>query len=47
MNEEDLINRMLDFCEENWSAFISRCEESGYTEDDIEEVIDGMCSKPE
>ncbi len=39
MTTEDLICRLLDFCEENWSAFLARCEEAGYTEEEVEEAI--------
>ena len=40
MDDLDLIFSMLDFCEENWDAFLQRCVESGYTEDQVIEAVE-------
>jgi hypothetical protein len=40
MSEEELIRAMIDFCEENWSAFIYRVEERGFTEEQVEQIIE-------
>ncbi len=41
-NQKELIARMMDFCEENWSAFVNRCEDCGHTEEWIDETIDKL-----
>lgn len=40
MDIEDFNSAMIDFCEENWHAFVARCEEAGFTESEVEEALD-------
>ena len=44
-DEKNLIALMLDFCEENWSAFEQRCKESGMIEEEIEIAIELLKKK--
>ncbi len=37
-----MLEIMIDFVEENWSAFVFRCKESGMTNQEAEEKIDKM-----
>lgn len=39
MEKDDLVTIMIDFCEENWSAFMQRAEERGYDEEEIEKLL--------
>ncbi len=32
------------FLEENWAAFVQRCEEAGFTEQDAEKVLEKLLS---
>lgn len=40
MNE--IISNMIDFAEENWAAFIQRCEERGMSETVAEKLIEEL-----
>ena len=33
------------FLEENWAAFVQRCEEAGFTEQDAEKALERLLSK--
>jgi hypothetical protein len=35
-----LKDKMIEFCEENWAAFIQRCEEAGIPESEVEQAIE-------
>ena len=35
--DADLLQRLKDFAEENWSAFLQRCIEGGIPEDEVED----------
>jgi len=41
-DQVDLIIAMTNFVEENWSAFIQRCEERGISEEELEFEINKM-----
>ena len=40
--EEGVIIRMMDFCEENWSAFTDRCEEAGLDAAQVDLIMEGL-----
>ena len=42
MKPEDLIVLMIDFVEENWSAFLNRAVERDYTEEEIEQALEKL-----
>ncbi len=37
---------LKNFLEENWSAFIFRAEECGYTEEDCEKFLEKLMNNP-
>lgn len=38
----DLLEGMIDFCEESWAAFVFRMSERGFTEEEIEEAFEKL-----
>lgn len=40
--EVEVIVRMLDFCEENWSGFIGRCEEAGLDSTQVDLITESI-----
>jgi len=44
---DDIIYRLIDFAEENWSSFLQRCEESGIDEEEAEKLIEELKAKNE
>ena len=38
----DVLYKLIDFAEENWSAFIFRCKESGITEEEVDFALEEL-----
>lgn len=43
--EVEVIVRMLDFCEENWSGFIGRCAEAGLDPIQVDQITESIRTK--
>ena len=39
---DNIVRRLLDFAEENWTPFLQRCSESGMDEEEVEEEISNL-----
>lgn len=39
METEELVFCLMEFAEENWSSFVYRLQERGYTEEQAEEAL--------
>lgn len=37
---EWIVDRLLEFAEENWDAFLQRCAEAGVSEKEVEQEFD-------